>query len=273
MAVATLAQETCILHPRLDSDLLICAALLHDIGKTREFTLGAEIALSDEGALMGHLALGQQMLLERGAGVPRERLLALVHCVLGHHGPDNLPGRRFRSPGGAGPGAAELARRPGQGRARARPSGVKVRPAQADDFDVVVALLEELGRARVTDETRDAVRALYERHMEDDNAAHLVAEDDGQVIAFCSLHFRERLNHPTPDAWIPDLIVTESARRRGAARATAGGGRADRGRARVLAADARVRLRPPAGPPAVRQRRHDRRRQVLHEGPASQLSS
>ncbi len=98
VAVATLAQETCVLHPRLDSDLLICAALLHDIGKTREFTLGAEIALSDEGALMGHLALGQQMVLERGAGVPRERLLALVHCVLGHHGPDNLPGRRFRSP-------------------------------------------------------------------------------------------------------------------------------------------------------------------------------
>lgn len=98
VAVATLAQETCILHPRLDSDLLICAALLHDIGKTREFTLGAEISLSDEGALLGHLALGQQMLLERGAGVPSERLLALVHCLLGHHGPDNLPGRRFRSP-------------------------------------------------------------------------------------------------------------------------------------------------------------------------------
>ncbi len=98
VAVATLAQETCILHPRLDSDLLICAALLHDIGKTREFALGAEISLSDEGALLGHLALGQQMLLERGAGVPRGRLLALVHCLLGHHGPDNLPGRRFRSP-------------------------------------------------------------------------------------------------------------------------------------------------------------------------------
>ncbi len=96
---------------------------------------------------------------------------------------------------------------------------MKVRPAQANDFEVVVALLEELGRARVTDETRDPVRALYERHMEDGNAAHIVAEDDGQVIAFCSLHFRDRLNHPTPDAWIPDLIVTDSARRSGAARA------------------------------------------------------
>ena len=101
VAVATLVQETCILHPRLDSDLLLCAALLHDIGKTREFDYGAEIALSDEGALLGHLLLGQQLITERAArlsGFPRARLLALCHCVLGHHGPDVLPGRRFGSP-------------------------------------------------------------------------------------------------------------------------------------------------------------------------------
>ena len=96
---------------------------------------------------------------------------------------------------------------------------MRVRPARADDFEVVTALLEELGRRQVTDETRDEVRALYERHLEDDRAHHLVVEDDDGVIAFCSLHFRDRLNNPTPDAWIPDLIVTESARRRGAARA------------------------------------------------------
>ena len=45
VAVATLALETCVLHPRLNSDLLVSAALLHDIGKTREFELGAEIEL------------------------------------------------------------------------------------------------------------------------------------------------------------------------------------------------------------------------------------
>ena len=55
--------------------------------------------------------------------------------------------------------------------------------------------------------------------MVDGDAAHLVAEDAGEVFGFCSLHFRERLNFPTPEAWIPDLIVTERARRRGAARA------------------------------------------------------
>jgi 3'-5' exoribonuclease len=101
VAVATLAQEACILHPRLDSDLLLSAAILHDVGKTREFELGAEISLSDEGALLGHLQLGQVMVMERAAqlaGFPPARLLALCHCVLGHHGPDPLPGRRFGSP-------------------------------------------------------------------------------------------------------------------------------------------------------------------------------
>jgi 3'-5' exoribonuclease len=100
VAVATLALETCALHPRLNSDLLICAALLHDVGKTLEFELGAEIELSDAGGLVGHLALGQQLLVERAArvdGFPAEKLHAVSHCLLSHHGAESLPGRRFRS--------------------------------------------------------------------------------------------------------------------------------------------------------------------------------
>jgi 3'-5' exoribonuclease len=100
VAVATLALETCALHPRLNSDLLICAAILHDAGKTREFELGAEIEVSQAGALVGHVALGQQLVVERAArlhGFPEEKLHAVSHCVLAHHGADSLPGRRFRS--------------------------------------------------------------------------------------------------------------------------------------------------------------------------------
>jgi GNAT superfamily N-acetyltransferase len=97
---------------------------------------------------------------------------------------------------------------------------VKVRLAAAQDFEAVAALLEELGRPRVTDETRDGCLAMFERQLGEESAAHLVAEDDdGAVVGFCSLHFRDRLNYATPDAWVPDLIVTESARRRGAGRA------------------------------------------------------
>jgi 3'-5' exoribonuclease len=100
VAVTTLAQEACALHPRLNSDLLLCASVLHDVGKTREFELGAEIALSDAGALVGHLALGQQLVVERArrlGGFPEAKLNALSHCILAHHGAEALPGRRFRS--------------------------------------------------------------------------------------------------------------------------------------------------------------------------------
>jgi 3'-5' exoribonuclease len=100
VAVATLAQETCILHVRLDADLLLTAAIVHDIGKTREFTYGADIGLSDEGRLLGHVELGLRMLDERAAKVPAlddARRLALAHCVLTHHCPDASPTRRFAS--------------------------------------------------------------------------------------------------------------------------------------------------------------------------------
>jgi 3'-5' exoribonuclease len=97
VAVATLAFETGTLHPRLNTDLLLSAAILHDAGKIREFELGAEIALTEAGALVGHLALGVELVNERAAGLAAAKLHSLTHCILGHHGPDALPGRRFRS--------------------------------------------------------------------------------------------------------------------------------------------------------------------------------
>lgn len=99
VAVGTLALEACTLHPRLNQALLITAALVHDLGRTREFTYGAEIGLTDEGRLLGHVELGMRLLDERCAAVELDdtRRLALAHCVLTHHGPDNAPGRRFGS--------------------------------------------------------------------------------------------------------------------------------------------------------------------------------
>jgi 3'-5' exoribonuclease len=97
VAVAQLAVETAALHVRLNSDLLLCAALVHDLGKTREFTYGAEIGLSEEGRLLGHVVLGQRLLDERTGGMEEGKRLALAHCVLCHHGPDAAPGRRFGS--------------------------------------------------------------------------------------------------------------------------------------------------------------------------------
>jgi 3'-5' exoribonuclease len=99
VAVATMALELCPLHPRLDRDLLLCAAIVHDLGKTREFSYGAEIAPSAEGRLLGHLELGLRLLAEHmPPSLDAERRLALEHCVLMHHGPESAGGQRFGSP-------------------------------------------------------------------------------------------------------------------------------------------------------------------------------
>jgi 3'-5' exoribonuclease len=100
VAVTTLAQETCLLHPRLNSDLLICAAIVHDLGHTQAFTYGAEIGVSEAGRLLGHVELGLRIIDGLAARVPaldEARRLQLAHCVLTHHGVDAVPGRRFGS--------------------------------------------------------------------------------------------------------------------------------------------------------------------------------
>jgi 3'-5' exoribonuclease len=98
VAVATLALELCALHPRLDRDLLLTAAIVHDLGKTREFTYGAEIGRSREGRLLGHIELGLRLIAARlPAGLHGERRLALEHCVILHHGPDAASAQRFAS--------------------------------------------------------------------------------------------------------------------------------------------------------------------------------
>jgi 3'-5' exoribonuclease len=98
VAVTTLAYEACQLHTRLKADLLLTAAIAHDIGRTREFTYGAEIGLTDEGRLLGHLVIGERILSERARALDDERRLALLHCVLTHHGPSSSPAGRFASP-------------------------------------------------------------------------------------------------------------------------------------------------------------------------------
>jgi 3'-5' exoribonuclease len=99
VAVATMALELCTLHSRLDRDLLLSAALVHDLGKTREFTYGAEIAPSAEGRLLGHIELGLRVIAGHvPPSLGDERRLALEHCVMLHHGPEAATGQRFASP-------------------------------------------------------------------------------------------------------------------------------------------------------------------------------
>jgi 3'-5' exoribonuclease len=100
VAVGTLVGEVCQLHPRLDSDLLMAAALVHDVGKVREFTYGAEFGLSEEGRLLGHLSIGTEIVAGAAPKLSTERRAALLHCVISHHGTESSRGggRGFANP-------------------------------------------------------------------------------------------------------------------------------------------------------------------------------
>jgi 3'-5' exoribonuclease len=85
VGVATLARETAQLHPRLRSDLLLAAALVHDIGRTVELGPGPAFALTAEGRLLGHVHLGLRLIEERAEGLNAAQLAELLHCIAVHH--------------------------------------------------------------------------------------------------------------------------------------------------------------------------------------------
>ena len=85
VGVATLARETAQLHPRLRSDLLLSAALVHDVGRTLELGPGPAFSLTTEGRLLGHVHLGLRLIEERAEGLSGAQLAELIHCVAVHH--------------------------------------------------------------------------------------------------------------------------------------------------------------------------------------------
>jgi GNAT superfamily N-acetyltransferase len=87
----------------------------------------------------------------------------------------------------------------------------RIRPATSRDFAAVSTLLAELGRPVVHpgDPDHEAAFASYLARLD---TAALVAEDEDVVVGFIDVEFRQRLNVAAPQAWIPDLIVTEAAR-------------------------------------------------------------
>lgn len=89
VSVATLCQHVTVQHPRLNSDLLMTAALLHDIGKVEEFQFDGRIRYSREGQLLGHVLLGQRLVEEKIrklGGLPEDKELDLLHAIISHHG-------------------------------------------------------------------------------------------------------------------------------------------------------------------------------------------
>ncbi|MGN1144828.1 MAG: 3'-5' exoribonuclease YhaM family protein [Acetatifactor sp.] len=89
LSVTKLCDYYCTAYPILKRDLLLTAAMCHDIGKTREISPFPENDYTDDGQLLGHIVMGSQMVAERAAkiaGFPHGILAQLQHCILAHHG-------------------------------------------------------------------------------------------------------------------------------------------------------------------------------------------
>ncbi len=89
LAVTRLCKFYTKAYPVLDHDLLISAALLHDIGKTREISHFPENDYTDDGQLLGHIYMGAEMIAIKAKdieGFPDKLLTELQHLILAHHG-------------------------------------------------------------------------------------------------------------------------------------------------------------------------------------------
>lgn len=89
LSVAKLCDYYASAYPILKRDLLITAAICHDIGKTKELAPFPLNDYTDEGNFLGHIMIGANMIGERAAqipGFPKELLTQLQHCILAHHG-------------------------------------------------------------------------------------------------------------------------------------------------------------------------------------------
>jgi 3'-5' exoribonuclease len=85
VGVTTLCRETAQLHPRLRPDLLLAAALLHDVGRVRELGRGPAFRQTEEGRLLGHVHLGLRMVEERSRDLDPAVLAELLHAIACHH--------------------------------------------------------------------------------------------------------------------------------------------------------------------------------------------
>ena len=85
VGVETVCRELCQLHPRLRADLLLAAALLHDVGRTVELKPGPGFHQTEEGRLLGHVHLGVRMVEERAGPLDVEIRSELLHAIASHH--------------------------------------------------------------------------------------------------------------------------------------------------------------------------------------------
>lgn len=89
LSVTKLCEYYCTAYPVLNRDLLLAAAICHDIGKTREISAFPTNDYTDEGQFLGHIVMGSEMIGQKAGeipGFPPVLEMELKHCILAHHG-------------------------------------------------------------------------------------------------------------------------------------------------------------------------------------------
>ncbi|MGC8902696.1 MAG: 3'-5' exoribonuclease YhaM family protein [Fervidobacterium sp.] len=85
--VAKMVDQICSIYDKLDRDLLVTGALLHDIGKIKEYTLSQRgIEVTTEGELIGHIIIGIEYINQKARGITYDKILKLKHLIASHHG-------------------------------------------------------------------------------------------------------------------------------------------------------------------------------------------
>lgn len=89
LSVTKLCDYYCTAYPVLNRDLLLTAAICHDMGKTKEISAFPVNDYTDAGQFLGHIVMGSEMISEKAReipGFPPMIEMELKHCILAHHG-------------------------------------------------------------------------------------------------------------------------------------------------------------------------------------------
>jgi len=93
VGVVRLCNNICEMYPGINRDLLITGAVLHDIGKLKEYKVTASIDKTEEGNFIGHIVIGDRWIREKiaelkkiGKSFDQDLENHLCHLILSHHG-------------------------------------------------------------------------------------------------------------------------------------------------------------------------------------------